>query len=248
MGSIQLFPRALPRQLIAQAWRTTPLGPGTIRVREARPEDYAAVRLLQRRVLPCLPALTLRQWESRLHGFGAGQLVATCDGHVVGAAGSLIVRWDEYGFEPSWKAITGDGTFTTHDVEGRTLFAADVMVDPAANAVLASRALFQARRRLCRHLNLRRMIATARMPGYGALRDELTPEVYAMRVIWGDIADPAWRLLMAQGFQYCGILRNHQPGDLASCGNAALLAWLNPLHAPPGPPAAQESQRARKCA
>ena len=248
MGSIQLFPRALPRQLIAHAWRAAPIGQGTVRVREARFDDYAAVRLLHRKGAPHLPPLTMRQWESRLHGFAPGQLVATCDGEIVGAACSLIVQWDDYGAEPSWSALTGDGSFTTHDATGRTLFAAEVATDGLVHGFAVGRALFQARRRMARRLNLRRIVTTSRLPGYSALRDELTPELYAMRVIWGDIADAGWRFLMAQGFQYCGILRNHRPEDAASGGHAALLAWLNPLYAPPGPPAIQESARARKCA
>lgn len=247
MGSIQLFPRALPRQLIAHAWRSAPTGQGTVRVREARIDDFTAVRVLQRKSAPHVQALTLRQWESRLHGFPQGQLVAVCEGRVVGAACSLIVQWDDYGVEPSWNAITGEGAFTTHDPTGRTLFAAEVLTDGMVHGFAIARALYQARRRAARRLNLRRIVTTSRLPGYSALRDEMSPELYAMRVIWGDIADAGWRFLMAQGFQYCGILRNHRPEDVASGGHAALLAWLNPLYAPPGPPAI-ESERARKCA
>jgi hypothetical protein len=109
------------------------------------------------------------------------------------------------------------------------------------------RALFQARRRLCRRLNLKRIIATARLPGYRAASEAITPEEYAMRVVWGDIADASMRFLMAQRFQYCGILRDYLPEDAESCGHAALLAWLNPLYAPPGPVSSAEADR-RKCA
>ncbi|HEX5634163.1 MAG TPA: hypothetical protein VFX50_13080, partial [Gemmatimonadales bacterium] len=89
---------------------------------------------------------------------------------------------------------------------------------------------------------------TARLPGYGALRESHSPELYAMKVIWGEIADPALRLALAHGFQYCGVVHGFRPEDEPSAGHAALLAWLNPLHAPPTPPASAEFQRARKCA
>jgi GNAT superfamily N-acetyltransferase len=175
-------------------------------------------------------------------------MVAVCDGQVVGAASSLVVQWDDYGVDHTWRSITGDGYFTTHDPRGRTLYGADITVDASRRGFSVGRALLQSRRRLCRRLNLRRIIATARLPGYAAARETMSPELYAMRVIWGDIPDASMRFQMAQGFQYCGILRAYQPEDAESCGYAALLAWLNPLHTPSGPPAFEESERPRKCA
>jgi hypothetical protein len=38
------------------------------------------------------------------------------------------------------------------------------------------------------------------------------------------------------------------PEDGESAGHAALLAWLNPLHAPPQPPASIVSERRRRAA
>jgi len=39
-----------------------------------------------------------------------------------------------------------------------------------------------------------------------------------------------------------------RPQIVTYLGVAALLAWLNPLYAPPGPPAFEQAQRQRKCA
>lgn len=248
MGSIQSFPGRKGATL-ADVWRTSTVpGTGVSRVRAARLEDYAAVRALQRESAPYVPPCSLKQFESRIHAFPEGQFVATLDGQVVGASGSLIVDWDDYGAEHTWRSITGDGYFSTHDARGRTLYA----IEPAAGATTrgfaVERALFQAQRRLCRRMNLKRIIATARLPGYAQARAAMSPDQYAMRVVWGEIADPALRFRMAQGFQYCGVMRDYQPEDAESCGHAALLAWLNPLYAPPGPGACEASQRARKCA
>jgi hypothetical protein len=75
----------------------------------------------------------------------------------------------------------------------------------------------------------------------------MSPELYAQRVIWGDIDDPMLRFQMAQGYHYCGILKDYLPADLESGGHAALIVWLNPMYAPPRPPAF-ETERPRKCA
>jgi len=41
---------------------------------------------------------------------------------------------------------------------------------------------------------------------------------------------------------------DYMPEDAESCGNAALLAWLNPLYSPPGPPAYMAPERQLKSA
>ena len=249
MGSVQYFPRTGGIPTIADVWRAGPVpGSGMVKVRETRLDDFAAIRALQRGAAPHLPPWTLKHLESQRHAFREGQLVAVCEGQVVGVSSSLVVHWDDYSAQPTWRSITADGQFTTHDTNGRTLYGSDLVADMPRSGFGAARALLQARRRLCRRNNLRRMIATARIAGYRALRDTLSPEQYAMRIVWGDVAEPSMRFLMAQGFQFCGILHDFLPEDEESCGHAALFAWLNPLYSPPGPTASAEAQRARKCA
>jgi Acetyltransferase (GNAT) family. len=217
-------------------------------VRTARLEDFAAIRALQRFAHPDVAGWSLKQFESHRQAFPEGQIVALADGVVVGAASCLVVQWDDYALAHTWKTITADGFFTTHDTAGRTLYAAEVVVDTSRRGSGIARALYQAQRRLCRKLNLRRIIAAARLAGYSAVKDTMTAEHYARRVIWGDIQDPLLRFPMSQGFQYCGIIEGYLPEDRESCGNAALIVWLNPLFSPTEPPADMEAERLRKCA
>lgn len=208
-----------------------------------RLEDYAALRALLRQAEPWQEAPTLRQVESRRQAFAEGQLVAVCDGRVAGVSASLVVPWDP-GAGATRASLTGDGYFTPHDAGATTLYAAQMAVEEGKRSVAVARALFQAGRRLCRRMNLRRMTTTTRLEGYAGG----TPENYAMRVVWGDVADAAMRLRMSLGFEYCGILRGFMPEDTASGGHAAVFAWINPIYAPPRPPAFAQSERPRKCA
>ncbi len=241
MGSIiEVFPRndagrPLRRNI---ALGTEPVSAtGAPKVRATRLVDYAAIRALQREAHPRGAGFTLQQLESRRRAFPDGQLVAERDGQIVGAASALVVQWDDYALHPTWKAVTGDGYFSTHDTVGLTLYGADVVIDIGRHGAGAGRALFQAQRRLCRKLNLRRIISAVHLGAYHEHRDEMSPELYAQRVIWGDLFDPQLRLHLAHGFQYCGILRDYHPEDLESHGNAALVVWLNPFHTPDEPPA-----------
>jgi hypothetical protein len=249
MGSIQVFPRRPGIRALPADWRSLPLASDApVRVRETRLEDYAAVRALHRIAMPHRAAFSLKQLESQVHVFARGQMVAVSDGDLVGAACSLVLRWNDFGAERSRDALTGDGFLGTHDESGLTLFGAETVVEPTPRGLVAARALSHARRRLCRRLNLKRVLTPVLLDGYGAVRATLTPEAFAMRVLCGDLHHGPMRQLMAHGFQFCGALRDYLPGDASSAGHAALFAWLNPLYAPPGPPAFEDFARARKCA
>ena len=244
MGSIQTFPRKPPVATLADVWRAAALQSSSgVEVRALRLEDYAALRALHRQAEPWHEAPSLRQVESRRQAFAAGQLVAVSEGRVAGVFSSLVVPWNPEA-RATRSSLTGDGYFTTHDAAGGTLYAAEMFVAADTRNVAVARALFQAGRKLCRRMNLRRMTTTTRLEGCA----QDPPERYAMRVVWGEVADATMRLRLSLGFQYCGILHGFMPEDDASGGHAALFAWLNPIYAPPAPPAFAQSERPRKCA
>lgn len=191
-------------------------------------QDFEGAIALQRRVYPEIPAFSHRHFESLLQHFSQGQFVAVLDGRIVGMAISLVVLWDDYSLHHTWKSVTNDGFFDTHDMKGRTLYGAEVCVDSEIRHRGIGHALYEARRRLCRAMNLKRIIAGGRLPGYGKHADKMLPEEYAKRVIWGDIYDPVLRFQLGEGFNYCGILHDYLPTDVDSKGNAALIVWLNP--------------------
>ena len=123
MGSVEAFPRKPGVSTIADVWRVAPvLAAGGLRVRAMRLEDCAAIRALQRRSSPGVPPWTLQQLEGQRHAFPEGQLVAEHGGLIVGAMSSLVVQWDDYAVDHTWRSITGEGTFSTHDPHGRTLY------------------------------------------------------------------------------------------------------------------------------
>ena len=65
--------------------------------------------------------------------FPEGQLVAVDESsRVLGSASSLIIDWDDYAESAKWSVITGAGTFDTHNPLGKTLYGADIGVDPLA--------------------------------------------------------------------------------------------------------------------
>lgn len=196
-------------------------------VRNFRADDIPAAAALQGHIYQNIPAFQASQFENLLRHFPAGQLAAELDGRLVGIALSLVILWDDYSLHHTWATVTNSGLFDSHDMGGRTLYGAEVCVDPDTRGQGIGHALYAARRKLCRAMNLKRIIAGGRLPGYHKVATQMPAEEYAKRVIWGDFYDPVLRFQLDEGYCYCGILHGYLPNDIDSVGNASLIVWLN---------------------
>ena len=199
-------------------------------IRHTRSSDIKPLLELQERVYP-----TIRPWPEstllqQIETFPQGQIVAEVDGHLVGAASSLMILWDEWDVEHTWKEITSRGSFNTHNPEGRTLYGAEVFVQPELRGAGIGHALYRGRRQICRKLNLKRIIACGRLPGYHHHADQISALLYAQKVVWGDILDPVLNFQLREGFDFCGTVDGYLPDDLDSLGHASLIVWLNPRY------------------
>lgn len=197
-------------------------------VRATAPTDVDALLQLQAQVYPAIEPWRRDHLAHQLEVFPEGQIVAVLEGEIVGCASSLVILWDEWAEEHSWKEITAAGTFDTHNPAGFTLYGAEVFVDPRLRGQRLGHALYEGRRHLCKQLNLRRIIACGRLPGYQALSQQMSAELYAKKVLWGDLVDPVLSFQLKEGFRYCGIMKDYLPEDHESCGQASLIVWLNP--------------------
>ncbi len=199
-------------------------------VRNTVRADFATLIELQKRVYPSIPPWREDLLLHQLELFPQGQFVVELDGELVGASSSFVVLWDEWQVKHTWKDITARGSFDTHNPEGHTLYAAEVFVHPRKRGLGIGHALYRERRLLCRQLNLKRIIACGRLPGYHLYAEQMSVELYAQKVLWGDIHDTVLSFQLKEGFQYCGIVSGYIPEDQESCGNAALIVWVNPRY------------------
>jgi GNAT superfamily N-acetyltransferase len=169
------------------------------------------------------------QLASHLRVFPEGQLVAVDRrGRVVGMAASLIIHWNDYDFDDDWMSFTDAGMFTNHDPEyGRTLYAAELMVDPAHRNRGVGGKLYEARRELTDRLGLRRIRAAAPLLGYPDCADILSPLEYVRKVLEGGLRDPIPSFQLKHGFQVLGVIGGYVQDDRESLGKAALTEWRN---------------------
>jgi len=201
-----------------------------VEVRETRPEDFSGIREMCREVYAKTIPWSDAQLDSHLQVFAEGQLVAAepDSGRVVGMAASLVVSWDDYDVDQSWRDFTDAGFFTNHDPNGRTLYGAEVMVRPGLQGRGIGRRLYEVRRELCQRLGLLRIRAGARLRGYHALADRIGPVGYVRRVVRGEISDPTLSFQLRHDFRVIAVVSDYLRHDPESLGYAAVIEWLNP--------------------
>jgi ribosomal protein S18 acetylase RimI-like enzyme len=206
-------------------------------VRRLEPGDFAAVVALGRRIYPDAVPWAPEQLVAHLRVFPEGQLVVVHaeSGSVVGYAATLIVFWDDYELDTNWRDFTDHGYFTNHDPErGRTLYAADIMVDPDWQGRGVGKLLYAERRTLMARLGLLRIRAGARLQGYHRYHDIMSPGEYVREVVAGRLSDPTLSFQLQRGFKVIGVAANYMRHDPLSLGFAAVIEYLNPDLATPG--------------
>jgi len=207
----------------------TPVGqPSPFKVRQMTPDDISAVIELQLRAFPGLPPWKPEQLERHLEVFPEGQLVvADPAGHIVGSASSLIIDWDDYAESANWSSITGDGSFATHNPLGKTLYGADMGVDPAARQQGIGTMLYDERKELIRERGLKRLLTGGRIAGYSAVASQVTAKEYVAQVVDGKRRDPALTFQLENGLVVLDVVPGYMH-DMESHGFATVLEWLNP--------------------
>jgi GNAT superfamily N-acetyltransferase len=136
--------------------------------------------------------------------------------------------------EASWRDFTDQGFFTNHDpARGRTLYAADIMVDPQYQGRGVGKRLYQARSDLLRQLGLLRIRAGARLQGYHRYHETLSPEAYVRAVVEGRLSDATLSFQLNRGFKVLGVASHYMRNDPLSLGFAAVIEYLNPEVATP---------------
>lgn len=225
---------------------TDPLRDRRLQVRPLTVDDYDAVRGLQRRCFPDILPFSAAQFTAQIERFAEGQIGVELDGQLVATSSSLIVDAQDYSEAHTYADVAGGSALACHDPDGDTLYGIDIAVDPSARGMRLSRRLYDARKSLCARLNLRGMLIGARMSGYHAVAETMSPAEYVRRVLRKAIEDSGLHAQLSNGFTAEQVLPGYLPSDAESAGHAVLMRWANPEFSPDDRP--RRARRARVAA
>ncbi|RMF09901.1 MAG: GNAT family N-acetyltransferase [Alphaproteobacteria bacterium] len=201
-------------------------------LRNLRLSDYDDLKAIMTAVYPGMPVWTRKEIATLLKAFPEGQICIEDDGRVVGVALAVIIDYAKFGHQHTYAEIAGDASLSSHDPDGDVLYGVDVFVDPDYTDMRFGRRLYDARKELCRNLNLRAIVAGGRMPGYRAYADKISPQEYVEKVRAQEIYDPIITFQLANDFQVRRVLPEYLPEDKDSRGYATLLEWTNIYYEP----------------
>ncbi len=201
-----------------------------VTVRRMTAGDFDGIIAMTKAVYLGAPAWKPEQLESHVRVFPEGQLVAERQdtGALAAMSASLIVLWDDYELTTSWRDFTDAGMFTNHDaLHGRTLYGAEIMVDPALRGHGVGSAIYSSRAALARKLGLLRIRAGARLRDYAPHAATMSAAEYVRAVVRGELSDRTLSFQLRRGFEVIGVVNNYLRHDPESLGNAAVIEWVN---------------------
>ncbi|TVR37704.1 MAG: GNAT family N-acetyltransferase [Cryomorphaceae bacterium] len=198
-------------------------------VRNLLMEDYLQ---LKTSMIEAYPNWAGSHWseehiEKLLSKFPAGQICIEVDGKVVGSALALIIDSSKFDVDHTYRQITGNFSFNTHNPDGDVLYGIELFIHPEYRGLRLARRLYDARKELCEQLNLRAIVAGGRIPNYAEHADEMTPREYIEKVKNKEVFDPVLTFQFANDFHVKKVLKGYLPGDEESMAFATLLEWNN---------------------
>lgn len=202
----------------------------TVKVRTWTEEDIPAIVALQKAAYPDYEEdeqYDERSYEMQLSAFPQGQLLAECDGQVVGYATSIIVQLDESVDWYRYDEITGSGTFSTHTPTGDTLYGADIAVHPDYRGKGIAGRIYKGRKQIMKRYNLRRMIAHGRIMNYHEKAGVLTAREYIELVERGELKDSALTAHLKAGYRVKDVFLDYLE-DRSGMNYSTFLEMPNP--------------------
>ena len=207
-------------------WYCRQLPDGLV-VLQTRPEHATQLEELQRVCFPTLDdaeRFKAAHYLKHLDLFPDGQFVVLDGRVVVGATTTLRLPFDFEHLNHTFADIIQGGWLTSHDPRGEWLYGADVGVHPAYRGRGLATALYAARQETVWRLGLKGQVTAGMIPGYGAVKDQMSATDYYEGVVAGRIRDSTLSMQIGVGFEPRALLADYL--DDPVCDNYSVLLVL----------------------
>ncbi|MDH5485457.1 MAG: bifunctional GNAT family N-acetyltransferase/carbon-nitrogen hydrolase family protein [Gammaproteobacteria bacterium] len=172
--------------------------------------------------------------QALIKDFPEGQIAIEDSGDIVAVALTVKCSYDRFSRQHTYEDLVERRNRITHDDDGDALYGMDIFVDKEYRGLRLGRRLYDARKELCRNLNLRAILAGGRIIKYHQYADNYTPAEYIDAVRHKEIHDPILSFQLANDFEVKRLIKDYMPEDEKSRGFATLLEWNNILYEPEG--------------
>ena len=192
-------------------------------------EDYLEIKDVMVSAYSSMPEAYWKEHhiKSLLEKFPEGQVVIKVNDQIAGCALSIILDYDTFDDNHTYREITADYTFDSHSGEGDILYGIDVFIKPEFRGLRLGRRLYDYRKELCEKMNLRGIAFGGRIPNYHKYAQKMSPKEYIEKVRRKEIHDPVLNFQISNDFHPTRILKGYLEGDKASKEFAVLLEWDN---------------------
>jgi len=195
-------------------------------------DDYPQVAELMEQVYADIGGAWSREsLMALIRDFPEGQIVIEDNGQIVAVALTVKCSYDRFSRGHTYDDLIGRRNRIRHDPNGDALYGMDVFVAREYRNLRLGRRLYDARKELCRNLNLRAILAGGRIIRYHE-HAEMTPADYIDAVRGKEIHDPILSFQLANDFEVKRLMKGYLPKDKKSLGYATLLEWNNILYEP----------------
>ncbi len=203
-------------------------------------DDYDEVKEAMIASYTSMPDAYWREHQIKklIDEFPEGQVVIKVNNQIAGCALSIIVDYDKFHNFHTYKEITDNYTFNTHNNSGDVIYGIEIFIKPEFRGLRLGRRLYDYRKELCERLNLKGIAFGGRIPNYKKYANSLTPKAYINKVKTKEIHDPVLNFQISNDFHPTRILKNYLEGDTDSQDYAVLLEWDNIYYEKPDKKAA----------
>lgn len=165
--------------------------------------------------------------------FPEGFFVVMDGDQVVGQGAGIFLNFDFDHPQHNILTITGAHQCANHAPDGAWYYGTDMAVHPEHRRRGIGRMLYDLRKELVRRHNKRGIIAGAHLPGFAALKREMSAPEYIWKVARGELYDATLSFQIHNGFRVVTALENYLK-DEATDSWSALIVWDNPDFEPGG--------------
>ncbi|MBW3542158.1 MAG: GNAT family N-acetyltransferase [Planctomycetes bacterium] len=208
-----------------------------VELRAARPEDAAAMAVVDRACWPEPLAADAAMFAARIAAFREGQVVAAIAGRIVGSASAQRITAEllhEHG--DSYDTLTDHSRFTrSHVATGEIYQLVGVAVLSECRGLKLGRRLIDRQLELARALpGVKRIIGFTRPARYSRHQSLAIDDYVTARRRNGRLLDPVLAFHLEAGAQLVSICPGFRPADDEACGYGVLIEYPRSVHQPLG--------------